>query len=66
MDRKIQAEVDADFEVLQKMLPDLLGRESKRRAPMRRCSGECAGFFDTLRVSRATRGMRVASSRYRK
>ena len=47
MDRDLQTEVDANFEAFQKMLPELLGRESNRWALMRR--GECVGFFDTLR-----------------
>lgn len=47
MHEKLQAEVDANFEAFQKMLPDLLSREANRWALMRH--GECVGFYDTLR-----------------
>ena len=44
---KLQEEVDRNFQEFQKILPDLLSRESNRWALMR--SGECTGFYDTLR-----------------
>ena len=47
MDERIQAEVDANFEAFQKMLPKLMRREANRWALMRH--GECVGFYDTLR-----------------
>ena len=47
MHEKLQAEVDANFEAFQKMLPGLLSREANRWALMRH--GECVGFYDTLR-----------------
>ena len=47
MHEKIQAEVDANFEAFQKMLPVLMSREGNRWALMRH--GECVGFYDTLR-----------------
>ncbi len=47
MDESIQAEVDANFEAFQKMLPALMLREANRWALMRR--GKCVGFYDTLR-----------------
>ena len=44
---KLQEEVDANFQEFQKVLPDLMDRESNRWALMR--NGECTGFYDTLR-----------------
>ena len=47
MNESLQREIDANFEALQKALPDLLPYEADRWALMRR--GECVDFYDTLR-----------------
>ena len=47
MNENLQKEVDANFEVFQKILPDILPYETDRWALMRH--GECVDFYDTLR-----------------
>ena len=47
MNENLQREIDANFEVFQKMLPELQRREADRWALMRH--GECVDFYDTLR-----------------
>ena len=50
MHEALQAEVDANFEAFQRMLPELLQRHRGRWALMRR--GECVECYDTLRDAR--------------
>ena len=47
MNENLQKEIDANFEALQEVLPDLLSCEADRWALMRH--GECVDFYDTLR-----------------
>lgn len=47
MNESLQKEIDANFEALQEVLPDLLPSEADRWALMRH--GECVDFYDTLR-----------------
>ena len=47
MNESFQKEIDANFEALQKVLPDLLPYEADRWVLMRH--GECVDFYNTLR-----------------
>ena len=47
MNESLQKEIDTNFEVFQKILPDLFPYEADRWALMRH--GECVDFYDTLR-----------------